>query len=58
MLKAMEELDSGEQMPDGLDPAVWERFCNSRRAKVECEHQVCFCLCAITYVCVFVWLFS
>ncbi|XP_041921632.1 cilia- and flagella-associated protein 43 isoform X2 [Alosa sapidissima] len=40
MLRAMEELDSQEYMPEGLDPAVWERFCNSRRTKVESEHQV------------------
>ncbi|XP_063047759.1 cilia- and flagella-associated protein 43 isoform X2 [Engraulis encrasicolus] len=40
MLKAMDDLDSKEYMPEGLDPAVWERFCQSRRAKVESEHQV------------------
>ncbi|XP_062375052.1 cilia- and flagella-associated protein 43 [Sardina pilchardus] len=40
MLRAMEELDSLEHMPEGLDPAVWERFCTSRRTKVESEHQV------------------
>ncbi|KAL2083728.1 hypothetical protein ACEWY4_021501 [Coilia grayii] len=40
MLKAMDDLDSMEHMPDGLDPAVWERFCQSRRAKVGSEHQL------------------
>ncbi|XP_051508041.1 cilia- and flagella-associated protein 43 [Myxocyprinus asiaticus] len=40
MMKAMEELDSPENMPQGLDLAVWERFCLARRAKVESEQQV------------------
>ncbi|XP_062319806.1 cilia- and flagella-associated protein 43 [Osmerus eperlanus] len=40
MMKAMEELDTPENMPDGLDPSVWERFCLARRAKVESEQQV------------------
>lgn len=40
MLKAMEELDTPENIPEGLDPSIWERFCLARRAKVESEHQV------------------
>ncbi|XP_017552052.1 cilia- and flagella-associated protein 43 isoform X1 [Pygocentrus nattereri] len=40
MMKAMEELDAPENMPEALDPAVWERFCLSRRGKVESEQQV------------------
>uniref|UniRef100_UPI003AAA87D7 cilia- and flagella-associated protein 43 n=1 Tax=Centroberyx gerrardi TaxID=166262 RepID=UPI003AAA87D7 len=40
MLKAMEELDAPENMPEDLDPSIWERFCLVRRAKVESEQQV------------------
>ncbi len=40
MMKAMEELDAPENMPEGLDPFVWERFCLARRAKVESEQKV------------------
>ncbi|XP_030628306.1 cilia- and flagella-associated protein 43 [Chanos chanos] len=40
MLKAMEELDSPENMPEGLQPVIWERLCLARRAKVESEQQV------------------
>uniref|UniRef100_A0A3P8XTF8 Cilia- and flagella-associated protein 43 n=1 Tax=Esox lucius TaxID=8010 RepID=A0A3P8XTF8_ESOLU len=40
MMKAMEELDTPENMPEGLDPSIWERFCLARRAKVESEQQV------------------
>ncbi|XP_036430574.1 cilia- and flagella-associated protein 43 [Colossoma macropomum] len=40
MMRAMEELDAPENMPEGLDPAVWERFCLARRAKVESEQRV------------------
>lgn len=40
MMKAMEELDAPEHMLEGLDPAVWERFCLARRAKVESEQKV------------------
>lgn len=40
MMKAMEELDAPENMPEGLDPVVWERFCLARRAKVESEQKV------------------
>lgn len=40
MLKAMEELDAPENMPEGLSPSVWERFCFVRRAKLEAEQKV------------------
>ncbi|KAM6915939.1 cilia- and flagella-associated protein 43 [Xenentodon cancila] len=40
MLNAMEELDAPENMPGGLSPAVWERLCLVRRAKVESEQKV------------------
>ncbi|KAF7668376.1 hypothetical protein LDENG_00016910 [Lucifuga dentata] len=40
MLKAMEELDAAENMPEGLNPSLWEKFCLVRRAKVESEQQV------------------
>ncbi|XP_042358212.1 cilia- and flagella-associated protein 43 [Plectropomus leopardus] len=40
MLKAMEELDAPENIPEGLSPAIWERFCLVRRAKVESEQKV------------------
>ncbi|KAM9804149.1 LOW QUALITY PROTEIN: cilia- and flagella-associated protein 43 [Neosynchiropus ocellatus] len=40
MLKAMDELDAKENMPEGLNPAVWERFCHARRAKAASEQKV------------------
>lgn len=40
MMKAMEELDAPENMPEGLDLVVWERFCMARRTKVESEQKV------------------
>uniref|UniRef100_A0A8C7L493 Cilia- and flagella-associated protein 43 n=1 Tax=Oncorhynchus kisutch TaxID=8019 RepID=A0A8C7L493_ONCKI len=40
MMKAMEELDAPENIPESLDVSVWERFCLARRAKVESEQQV------------------
>ncbi|XP_058242609.1 cilia- and flagella-associated protein 43 isoform X1 [Hemibagrus wyckioides] len=40
IMKAMEELDAPQNMPEGLDPAVWERFCLARRTKVESEQKV------------------
>lgn len=39
-LKAMEELDAPENIPEGLNPSVWERFCLVRRMKVESEQKV------------------
>ncbi|KAK3553991.1 hypothetical protein QTP70_019034 [Hemibagrus guttatus] len=40
IMKAMEELDAPQNMPEGLDPVVWERFCLTRRIKVESEQKV------------------
>ncbi|XP_010283130.1 PREDICTED: WD repeat-containing protein 96, partial [Phaethon lepturus] len=40
LMKAMDELDSPEHMPYGLDPSMWERFCLSRRNKMESEELV------------------
>ncbi|XP_035519235.1 cilia- and flagella-associated protein 43 [Morone saxatilis] len=40
MLQAMEELDAPENMPEGLNPSIWERFCVVRRTKVESEQKV------------------
>ncbi|XP_048464916.1 cilia- and flagella-associated protein 43 isoform X2 [Rhincodon typus] len=39
-LAAMVDLDSLDFKPENLDPAVWDRFCESRRKKIESEHQV------------------
>ncbi|XP_062070732.1 cilia- and flagella-associated protein 43 isoform X3 [Lepus europaeus] len=40
LMKAMDELDSITNMPEGLDPLVWDHFCITRRAKVENEQKV------------------
>ncbi|KAK3553990.1 hypothetical protein QTP70_019031 [Hemibagrus guttatus] len=40
IMKAMEALDAPQNMPEGLDPAVWERFCLARRTKVKSEQKV------------------
>lgn len=40
MLKTMEELDAPENIPEGLNPLIWERFCLVRRTKVESEQKV------------------
>ncbi|XP_064229968.1 cilia- and flagella-associated protein 43 isoform X3 [Aotus nancymaae] len=40
LMKAMDELDNISSMPEGLDPLVWNRFCMTRRAKVENEQKV------------------
>lgn len=40
ILKAMEELDAPENIPEGLHPSIWERFCLVRRTKVESEKKV------------------
>ncbi|XP_036027893.1 cilia- and flagella-associated protein 43 isoform X3 [Onychomys torridus] len=40
LMKSMDELDSIHNMPEGLDPTVWEHFCITRRAKVENEYKV------------------
>ncbi|KAG9490759.1 hypothetical protein GDO78_006209 [Eleutherodactylus coqui] len=40
LMKAMDELDAPEHMPEGLELPVWERFCLARRSKMEYEQQV------------------
>ncbi|XP_037321813.2 cilia- and flagella-associated protein 43 isoform X1 [Pungitius pungitius] len=40
MLKAMEELDAPENIPVGVSPQIWEKFCLVRRVKVESEQKV------------------
>ncbi|XP_010158865.1 PREDICTED: WD repeat-containing protein 96 [Eurypyga helias] len=40
LMKAMDELDSPEHMPHGLDPSIWERFCLARRNKIQSEELV------------------
>nr|XP_011958277.1 cilia- and flagella-associated protein 43 isoform X3 [Ovis aries] len=40
LMKAMDDLDSINNMPEGLDTSVWEHFCMARRAKVENEQKV------------------
>nr|XP_058154469.1 cilia- and flagella-associated protein 43 isoform X2 [Dasypus novemcinctus] len=40
LMKAMDELDNIHNMPEGLDPLVWDHFCMTRRAKVENEQKV------------------
>lgn len=41
LMKAMDELDSPEHMPNGLDLSIWENFCLARRNKMESEELVC-----------------
>ncbi|NXO29551.1 CFA43 protein, partial [Cisticola juncidis] len=40
LMKALDELDSPEHMPSGLDHSVWEHFCLARRNKMESEKLV------------------
>ncbi|XP_075712589.1 cilia- and flagella-associated protein 43 isoform X2 [Rhinoderma darwinii] len=40
LMKAMDEFDATEHLPEGLDLPVWERFCLARRSKMEYEQQV------------------
>nr|XP_044607345.1 cilia- and flagella-associated protein 43 isoform X3 [Equus asinus] len=40
LMKAMDDLDNINNMPEGLDPSVWEHFCMTRRVKVENEQKV------------------
>ncbi|XP_053318960.1 cilia- and flagella-associated protein 43 [Spea bombifrons] len=40
LMRAMDEFDALEHMPDGLELSVWQRFCLSRRSKMEYEQQV------------------
>ena len=37
---ALDELDKPVNMPEGLDPSVWQRMCQARRAKIESENLV------------------
>nr|XP_021495905.1 cilia- and flagella-associated protein 43 [Meriones unguiculatus] len=39
-MRSMDELDNISNMPEGLDPLVWEHFCSIRRAKLENEYKV------------------
>lgn len=41
LMKAMDDLDNTNNMPEGLDPSVWNHFCVTRRMKVENEQKVC-----------------
>ncbi|XP_072787334.1 cilia- and flagella-associated protein 43 isoform X5 [Taeniopygia guttata] len=40
LMKAMDELDSPEHMPSGLDQSLWKHFCLARRNKMESEELV------------------
>uniref|UniRef100_A0A8B9RYC8 Cilia- and flagella-associated protein 43 n=1 Tax=Accipiter nisus TaxID=211598 RepID=A0A8B9RYC8_9AVES len=40
LMKAMDELDSPEHVPNGLDLSMWEHFCLARRNKMESEELV------------------
>uniref|UniRef100_A0AAV2JQE6 Cilia- and flagella-associated protein 43 n=1 Tax=Knipowitschia caucasica TaxID=637954 RepID=A0AAV2JQE6_KNICA len=40
LMKSVDEMDSPQNMPEKLHPAVWERFCIFRRNKLEKEHEV------------------
>ncbi|NXM28926.1 CFA43 protein, partial [Oxyruncus cristatus] len=40
LMKAMDELDSPENMPEGLDQSIWKNFCLARRKKMESEELV------------------
>lgn len=41
LMKGMDDMDNINNMPEGLDPSVWEHFCMTRRVKVENEQKVC-----------------
>ncbi|KAM5244540.1 cilia- and flagella-associated protein 43 isoform 2-T2 [Hipposideros larvatus] len=40
LMKTMDDMDNINNMPEGLDPSVWEHFCMTRRVKVENEQKV------------------
>ncbi|XP_045438024.1 cilia- and flagella-associated protein 43 isoform X2 [Pipistrellus kuhlii] len=40
LMKAMDDLDNVNNMPEGVDLAVWNHFCATRRMKVENEQKV------------------
>ena len=37
---ALAELDKESNMPEGIDPGLWQRFCLYRRQKIESDQQV------------------
>lgn len=50
LIKAMDDMDNINNMPEGLDPLVWDHFCMTRRVKVENEQKVCNnILCHLVY---------
>ncbi|XP_051837318.1 cilia- and flagella-associated protein 43-like [Antechinus flavipes] len=40
IMKAMDDLDNVNHMPEGLDPTIWQYFCAARRTKIENEQRV------------------
>ncbi|KFQ28493.1 WD repeat-containing protein 96, partial [Merops nubicus] len=40
LMKAMDELDGPEHMPNGLDLSIWKHFCLARRNKMKSEELV------------------
>ncbi|OCT88656.1 hypothetical protein XELAEV_18017286mg [Xenopus laevis] len=40
LMHAMDELDTPENVPEGVELPVWQRFCLARRSKIEYEQQV------------------
>lgn len=40
LAKAMDELDAPENMPEGVEFPVWERFCLTRREKIKSEQEL------------------
>uniref|UniRef100_A0A8C5N2I0 Cilia- and flagella-associated protein 43 n=1 Tax=Leptobrachium leishanense TaxID=445787 RepID=A0A8C5N2I0_9ANUR len=40
LMTAMDEFDAPEHIPEGIDLHVWQRFCSSRRSKMQYEQQV------------------
>uniref|UniRef100_A0A7N4P5G4 Cilia- and flagella-associated protein 43 n=1 Tax=Sarcophilus harrisii TaxID=9305 RepID=A0A7N4P5G4_SARHA len=40
IMKAMDDLDNVNHMPEGLDPGIWQYFCAARRTKIENEQRV------------------
>lgn len=53
-MKAIDEMDDPENKPEGLDHAVWERFCVARRAKVESE-QLVRKVISLCFVYILIW---
>ncbi|XP_060097687.1 cilia- and flagella-associated protein 43 [Heteronotia binoei] len=40
LMKGIDEMDEFGNKPEGLDYSIWDRFCMSRRTKVESEQQI------------------